>query len=449
MNDDLDKTMIIPNPGGRRKVGGNGGPASSDKPPASPVHSSPSSAPPAPPASAAPASIEPFSPAPCNGENPLLDAATEILILANNLRSLEPGYSVEQVRTDIEGLILKFDTRMEQQGTSQEMWLTARYLICCLIDELVLATPWGADSVWSHQTLLSKYHNETSGGEKFFLIVDKLLENPQRNIDLIELAYVCISAGFRGKYRVYAQTEQEIMAVAQRLYQPIEQVRPVSRDLSPQWQGEDQQNKGFARQFPSAIYFLSLGFLVVMIYIAFLTSLNSKVEPVYAKIEQVGWDGLTEAFVQEQDAQLDINAIADALRLKLGDYIEADQVAVDARNHALVIRLISTSLFDSGSSYINEDALPDVNVLTSAIRQYASRVLVVGHTDSTGKPESNWVISRKRAEAIAAWLGKAEEPLTKTITHGVADTQPLVVEDGTDLSRSMNRRVELILALKG
>jgi outer membrane protein OmpA-like peptidoglycan-associated protein len=71
----------------------------------------------------------------------------------------------------------------------------------------------------------------------------------------------------------------------------------------------------------------------------------------------------------------------------------------------------------------------------------------VGHTDSTGKPDSNWVISRKRAEAIANWLTKSNQQLSNTMTRGVADTQPLVSED-SDYNRSINRRVELTLILK-
>ena len=128
-------------------------------------------------------------------------------------------------------------------------------------------------------------------------------------------------------------------------------------------------------------------------------------------------------------------------------YIDNKIVSIDIRNDQIFIRFISTSLFKSGSSYINEDSLPDVNVLVNAIKDYAERILVVGHTDSTGKPDSNWVISRKRAEAIAKWLTKSNQQLSNTMTRGVADTQPLVSED-SDYNRSINRRVELTLILK-
>lgn len=382
-----------------------------------------------------------------DGENIILSCASDLIILASHIRSLEPSNSIEQLRRDIEALITKFDKQIEQFNLSKEVGLTARYLICCLVDELVLSTPWGSDSVWSQQTLLSKYHNETSGGEKFFLIVNKLLEQPQRNIDLIELCYVCLSSGFCGKYRISKQAESELLQISQKLYAPIEQIRPLSRDLSPTWQGVGKEETGFVKKFPLPVFFLILGFILLAVYITLLTSLKTKVEPLYQKVESIGWEQLAPKTQDVQAKRLDINTVADSLKRTLSVYIDEQIVSVDVRNEQVIIRFVSTSLFKSGSSIVNENALPDVNILVNAIKNYAQRILVVGHTDSTGKADSNWVISRKRAESIANWLTKSNQQLPNTMTRGVADTQPLVSND-SDYNQSINRRVELTLILK-
>ena len=439
-DDDLSKTMIIPNPGGRRKTTD----VQSQPPPT--ANDFNTQAPPqAPPLSAGQVNLN--ANVQVDGENVILSCASDLLILASNIRSLEPSNSIEQLRRDIEALITKFDQQLGQLNLNKEVTLTARYLICCLVDELVLSTPWGSDSVWSHQTLLSKYHNETSGGEKFFLIVNKLLEQPHRNIDLIELCYVCLSSGFCGKYRVSQQGEAQLLHVSQLMYQQIEQLRPVSRDLSPAWQGEGDTEKSFVKKFPTPVFFLILGFVLLAAYIGFLSSLKAKVEPLYQKIESIGWNDHTPKTETAQTNRPDINTLANSLKIALRQSISEQKVLVDVRDNQLIIRFISTSLFGSGSSIVNESVLPDVNVLVSAIRDYADRILVVGHTDSTGKADSNWVISRKRAEAIAQWLTTSTVPLTNTMTRGVADTQPLVNED-SDYNRGINRRVELTLILK-
>lgn len=431
---DEDRTMIIPNPGGRRKS------ANTQTFQPSPSEYTPPSQTPA-------AQVNLNASAQCDGENIILSSASDLIILASHIRSLEPSNSIEQLRRDIETLITKFDQQLLQFNLSKEVSLTARYLLCCLLDELVLSTPWGSESAWSNQTLLSKYHNETSGGEKFFLIVNKLLEQPQRNIDLIELCYVCLSSGFCGKYRLSKQGESELLEISQRLYTPIEQIRPISRDLSPTWQGVGNVKTGFVKGFPLPVFFLILGFILVAAYIAFLSSLKAKVEPLYQKIESIGWEQPVSQAGNMQPNPIDINKVANSLKQILRVDIDNKIVSVDVRNDQIFIRFISTSLFKSGSSAINEASLPDVNILVNAIKKYADRVLVVGHTDSTGKPDSNWVISRKRAEAIAHWLTTSNQQLSNTMTRGVADTQPLVSDD-SDYNRSINRRVELTLILK-
>ena len=432
-DDDLSKTMIIPNPGGRRKS------ASSQFFEPSPTEPTQANTP--------PEQVNLNASVQCDGENIILSCASDLVILASHIRSLEPSNSIEQLRRDMETLITKFDQQISQFNLSKEVTLTARYLICCLVDELVLSTPWGSDSVWSHQTLLSKYHNETSGGEKFFLIVNKLLEQPQRNIDLIELCYVCLSSGFCGKYRLSKQGESELLQISQRLYEPIDKMRPIGRDLSPTWQGVGNVETGFVKQFPLPVFFLILGFIILAAYIAFLSSLKAKVEPLYQKIESIGWEQLVPNAKDIQSSGLDINSVANSLKIELAVDIDDKIVSVDVRNGQIFIRFVSTSLFGSGSSAVNEQALPDVNVLVNAIKDYASSILVVGHTDSTGKANSNWVISRKRAEAIARWLAKSNQQLPNIMTRGVADTQPLVSDD-SKYNQSINRRVELTLILK-
>ena len=47
---------------------------------------------------------------------------------------------------------------------SEEIILYARYALCTVLDEFVLATPWGSGSDWSQKTLLRVFHNESSGG---------------------------------------------------------------------------------------------------------------------------------------------------------------------------------------------------------------------------------------------------------------------------------------------
>lgn len=430
-DDDLSKTMLIPNPGGRRSYN-----AQHDE--LSRTRLSPTAAGAGAYSATGPAATD------IAGENILLSEARDIISLASHLRTLAPSNSIEQLRLDVENLFRQFSNTLKEQGTTDEVMLTARYQLCCLIDELVLSTPWGIDSPWSQQTLLSKYHNETSGGEKFFLIANKLMEHPQRNLDLIELAYVCLSLGFRGKYRLSQTSDSDINNICQMLYQPIALYRPVAADLSPCWQAAPALAPSIEKRIPPTLLLLFLSFICVAVFIGLLSNLNAKASPLLAKIEAIAWDELLSNASEQSRHQTGIDEVVSQLRNALQPSIAAHKVTVATQDNVVVIRLISEALFPPGSTKISEAELPNLNTLVQAISAYANSVIIVGHTDSTGRAESNWTISRLRAEAIENWLHSTSPTIKNSITRGMADTQPLV--SGRDASE--NRRVELLLLPK-
>lgn len=430
-DDDLSRTMLIPNPGGRRSHN-----IQQDELNKTIV------------STASSGSQHHLSQAagdyPALGENRLLTEARDILNLAGNLRTLAPSNSVEQLRLDVENLFRQFSNNLKQQGMGDEVLLTARYLLCCLIDELVLSTPWGIDSPWSQQTLLGKYHNETSGGEKFFLIANKLMEHPQHNLDLIELSYVCLSLGFKGKYRLSQTGDSDINHICNMLYQAIALYRPVAAELSPHWHAAPAIAPSIEKRIPPTLLFTLLSFICIAVFIALLANLNGKASPLLAKIEAIAWDDLLAASSQDTNPKTGVEDVVTQLNTALQPAITAGKVAVAVQDNLVVIRLISEALFPPGSTQVNEDELPDVNTLVRAILPFAHSIVVVGHTDSTGRAESNWSISRQRAEAVEAWLQTSSPSIKQTMTRGMADTQPLV----DSRNASENRRVELLLLPK-
>lgn len=437
--DDLSKTMVIPNPGGRRLQSAAGEFSGSPNETADSSLDKTQILGSAGEAVNRAAGVTLTS---GHGENQLLVNARDIVNLAANLRSLTLGSTLAQLRMDVERLFNELDKNLIKRGVNNEVAITARYLLCCLVDELVLSTPWGAEGFWSQQTLLSKYHNETSGGQKFFLIVDRLLQQPSSNIDLIELCYVCISLGFRGKYRISQTGENEILHILNRLYQPILLQRPETRDLSPDWQATDINYAEQKGRFPASFLVTSLLFVCVAVYVFFVASLNMLSAPVLSKLESIGWNNVASRAMPQGNFVSE--TVIEQLQTALAESIAKGQLEVAQSNSMVTVRLVSPQLFPPGSTEVNEAVLPNVQVLVDAILEHADSVLIVGHTDSTGQAESNWVISRKRAEAVQRWLLSAHPTIRFSTTQGVADTQPLV----SDISASQNRRVEVILLPK-
>jgi outer membrane protein OmpA-like peptidoglycan-associated protein len=68
-----------------------------------------------------------------------------------------------------------------------------------------------------------------------------------------------------------------------------------------------------------------------------------------------------------------------------------------------------------------------------------AKIIIEGHTDNTGNPAQNLLLSNKRAEAIKQWLiiHKIEAARIQTIGYG--DQQP-IASNNTEAGRALNRR---------
>ena len=169
-----------------------------------------------------------------------------------------------------------------------EVILSARYCVCAVLDEAVLNTPWGSESGWSQRTLLSIFHNETAGGEKFFQILDRMKDYPADNIDILELLYVFVSLGFEGKFRVQQRGRDAIEQLRDDLFSCIRMTRgEYERSLSPSWQGLGNVRKSMISYIPFWVVASVLGVVLVLSYSGLRFWLFETSSPVVVKLEKI------------------------------------------------------------------------------------------------------------------------------------------------------------------
>jgi type VI secretion system protein ImpK len=184
--------------------------------------------------------------------NPLVAAAADLLSDVVKLKQRKRCKDLIKLNKRLSNDIKAFERRTRLAGVEHYEVQTARYLLCTVVDEAVLTTEWGKHSDWPHRSLLSHFHNETSGGEKFFLLVERVIKNPARHLHMLELMYLCLSLGFKGKYAVGTTGGSvELEEIRDDLYRHIRQLRgDTPHELSPQWQGLLRDYRAPARLVP-------------------------------------------------------------------------------------------------------------------------------------------------------------------------------------------------------
>lgn len=220
-----------------------------------------------------------------DGSDALVAAANPLLALVAQLRDAVDFADVAQLRSEVIEQIHKFEEAAVRNGAAAGDVQAARYILCSVIDETVMTTPWGAASDWSTSSLLNRFHNETWGGEKVFAILDRVKTDPRKNIALLKLIDFVLLLGFEGMHRVLDNGRERLADLRDEVGQLVSRNLPPSpSELSAQWQGVGAE-KALRSFFPLWIVFAAAGFLLVTMYSFHRYRLAVEVAPVVERMQ--------------------------------------------------------------------------------------------------------------------------------------------------------------------
>ena len=101
-------------------------------------------------------------------------------------------------------------------------------------------------------------------------------------------------------------------------------------------------------------------------------------------------------------------------------------------------------LFDLDSATIRPESKPVLDEVLGVLKGEAGwKVLIEGHTDSSGADAHNLELSQRRADSVKAYLVSGGIDAGRMRTKGFGESKP-VADNATELGRAQNRRVELV-----
>jgi len=379
--------------------------------------------------------------------NPITAHATALLSLVSQLRHTIAHSDSAGLRNRAIQEIKQFEKNLLNQQIAPEQIRAAHYVLCAAVDEAVLHTPWGEQSLWRTQSLLVTFHKEAWGGEKFFLILKNALQNPATHLNLLELLYLCLSLGFKGKYHIQEQGAMQLAQVQENLYQLIQRQRGAGeKELSPCWTGATNQQTRLDKLLPLPVLFVGTAALLLLIFLGFWQSIGQVSEPVLTKLS-INVPIYRRSI--DSDPPPSIYPTIAQWRGFLKTEIVNNKVKVFEEKGQTLIRLVGTVLFPSGQAEPHPDYLPILQRISNELAKKVSRPIVVeGHTDNVPilSPyfANNYALSTARAEAVVARLIQYQPSLRLLLSpEGKSDSKP-IQPNNTFENRAENRRVDIV-----
>ena len=209
--------------------------------------------------------------------NPLVSAASTLIYSMSSLRSMESNSNPDKLRQNLIQAIKNFDQQFYQAKLNTKLLLPARYVLCTVIDEFVMLSQWGQQCQWNQNSLLSIFHKEVWGGEKIFTILEKLREDANQNLYILELIFICLNLGFEGKFRVLNDGKNQLAELKSALYQQIKQQRgSLEKEISPSWRGVQNETISASNRIPLWVSGSIAGVVLLVAFSIYSLMLGSK-----------------------------------------------------------------------------------------------------------------------------------------------------------------------------
>ncbi len=397
---------------------------------------------------AAPPAADAAGAVPGRGVPPLVSAALPLLNVTARLREAAEAPDLDGLRARTIAAVKLFEQRSLGSGVPPERARAAHYALCATLDDVVLNSSWGSYSVWARQSMVSTFHQDVTGGERFFDLLSHLHKDPGTNRDVLLLMYMCLSIGFEGRMRVHPQGHLEIGRIREGLYRTLR--GDAERELSPDWRGADARH----RPLSTPLVLWTAAALAVLIltgaWFGLGGALDRRSDATFAALLAAPPHGTpsllrTPAEKAKEAAAAAADSSLGPLKAALAPEVAQGLVDLAKTDGGTLIRLHNKGLFDTGSATVSADFAVLIDRIGRTLKGQAAQVVVVGYTDDvpirTARFPSNYELSVARARSVADLLGGEVDPAIVR-AEGRGEAQPVAPNDTAD-GREQNRRTEI------
>ena len=455
---DTERTVIKPNPMGRRNLTPQPMAQEPMIAPQDPQPAAQSPAPEAPPQQRAPRSAEATVAQAATGMNRLNACAATLFSLISRIRNRAQHMDPDKLRQKVVGEVRAFENRALQANVDPQKVKVARYAICATLDDVVLNTPWGGESSWVMQSMVGTFHREVVGGDRFFDLLARLEQDPSNNIELLEFVYMCLSLGFEGRLRVEQGGSDKHLQIRNGLSRIIRGQRgAVERDLSPKWKGIDAPHKPRSIWKPVWISLVSLATVLGIGFFGLSWALNGQTENILGQFSTLNTGAIPELARKAPPPPPTppppkIQPAGPTQEQKLSDFLGKEiaegLVTVQAKGNTVSINLAGGGMFPAGSDRVKPEYISSIERVATALNDEAGAIIIAGHSDSdpirTQRFPSNTHLSLARAQSVMRIIVSRINDPARLSAEGRADKEP-IASNATREGKAKNRRIEIIL----
>jgi type VI secretion system protein ImpK len=384
--------------------------------------------------------------------NPLMKAAASLLLLLGRLRASLSRAGTGQLMDQVAQSITQFEADARNSGVPPEQINSAKYALAAAADDIVQNLPSEDRHIWTKYSMLVRFFGERTGGVRFFQELERAKQSPAVNLGLLELMHACLCLGFEGVHRVSAGGQGTLQAIRRDVYETIRRNQPKTiEDLSPHWRGQTIALIANRLRIPVWSVAALAAVILLAVYLVLRNLLSSEAEAVALKMAHLHPDTpitiARETIVKPPPPPPVHNSTQlERIRAALADEIMGGKLSVDQTATSIIIRIGNLVLFPSAQAKVNDSFAPIATKIAQTLEKEPGAIRIDGYSDTdpikSAAFPSNWELSAARAKSVAAIIKPSLSKADRVAVAGKGADNPIASNETAD-GKAKNRRVEI------
>jgi type VI secretion system protein ImpK len=216
----------------------------------------------------------------------LSDLSSECLILILQLRSTNDYGDSEVLKTRVYEMFERFESNARKFGIDNEKIRLAKFALVAFLDETIISSSWQQKEVWLSDPLQIKLFETFNAGEEFFNFLNELSQRTGANKEVLEVYYLCLSLGFKGKYQL--QSPENLRKIIDDLNLELHPETYKDIDsISPNGKPRQSFVQTVRSRLPLWVYPLGALIVFVIFYVIMSTSISGEAEIVAESLKKL------------------------------------------------------------------------------------------------------------------------------------------------------------------
>lgn len=387
--------------------------------------------------------------------NPIIAAATPLLIFLDQLRLKIFEPDAEMLATQIGRTIREFERHLADAGIPAETAQTAKLALCATADDVIANLPGPGSRDWARLGMLSRFFPSADPGSSFFEALNRVLADPSPHYDLLEFMHLCLCLGFEGQYRQGLVREDcDLERVRRDVYETLRYFQARAEDeISPHWRGLAAPTRRDTARAPFWSLAAAATALAAGCFFLARTIVTLESDALSDKLLALNPSGPVAIERAASFVPLVHNPVStaqiDRIRAALARDIEVGNVAVEMRGDFIVVEINNRLLFEPGKAETKPEFSPIAANIAAALEPERGPLQIIGHTDNvkprkSGTFASNYDLSIARAKAVERALSPGLSDPGRAAVDGKGEDEP-IADNTTAEGRAANRRVDIMI----